>query len=93
MGKVSLDNCREMHRRYEKNFMEKAGRNIRKSSCLRNNTDQNQTKKRSQIHAIFLHMEQMSGIHKAILEYTKMAYLCGFCTLNTPRKIWFFEKS
>lgn len=45
MGKVSLDNCREMHRRYEKNFMEKAGRNIRKSSCLRNNTDQNQTKK------------------------------------------------
>ena len=62
MGKVPLDNCREMHRRYEKNFMEKAGRNIRKSSCLRNNTDQNQTKKRSQIHAIFLHMEQMSGI-------------------------------
>ena len=74
MGKVPLDNCREMHRRYEKNFMEKAGRNIRKSSCLRNNTDQNQTKKR---------MEQMSGIHNAILEYTKMAYLCGFYTFNT----------
>lgn len=47
MGKVSLDNCREMHRRYEKYFMEKAGRNIRKSSCLRNNTDQNQTKKKT----------------------------------------------
>lgn len=83
MDQVSLDNCEKMHKRYEKDYMEKAGRNIRKSSCLRNNTDQNQRKKRSQIHAIFLHMEQMSGIHNAILEYTKMAYLCGFYTFNT----------
>lgn len=83
MDQVSLDNCEKMHKRYEKDYMEKAGGNIRNTSCLRNHTTRTRRKKRPQIHAIFLHMEQMSGIHNAILEYTKMAYLCGFYTFNT----------
>lgn len=62
MDQVSLDNCEKMHKRYEKDYMEKAGGNIRNTSCLRNHTTRTRRKKRPQIHAIFLHMEQMSGI-------------------------------